>query len=231
LQIFQQHPLQVIVNQYNFHEGTYEPHHITMLPEIHQTVATAPPVLVQAYTESLCIDCKNFIDHQLVHTYRELGPKVINLQIVPFGNADIDEGSQSVECQHGDAECDANSWEQCAVVKYHPTDYIDFIGCLETSLPMGTRGMPFDEDYFQACSDLSFLEFDYLKSCHDNPMQAWMLQKKFAKLTPEHDHVPWVLIDGIFFDEEKQDLRREVCNAYVGKGGSHPKCSEILKLN
>ena len=187
-----------------------------------------PKVVVQAYTESLCIDCKNFIDRQLVHTYKDLGKEIIDLQIVPFGNADIDELSQTVSCQHGDAECDANSWEQCAVDKYHPEDYIVFFGCLETSLPMGSRSEKFDEDYFHACADLSFLEFDYLKGCHDNPMQAWSLQTKYAKLTPEHDHVPWVLVDGQHFDEETQDLENEICKAFVDKGGSDPKCKEIL---
>lgn len=35
-------------------------------------VAAAPPVTVQAYTESLCIDCKHFVDQHLVHTYHSL---------------------------------------------------------------------------------------------------------------------------------------------------------------
>ena len=188
----------------------------------------APPtVTVQAYTESLCIDCKNFIDHQLVHTYHTLGKDIIDLSIVPFGNSKLDETTKTVTCQHGEAECDANIWEQCAVEKYEAPVYLEFIGCLETSLPMGSKSDPFDESVFQDCADLAFMDFGELKKCHDNPLYGYQLQEKYAKLTPEHDHVPWVLINGRKFDEDAQDLLEEVCKEYVSAGGSHPACSNM----
>jgi interferon gamma-inducible protein 30 len=183
-----------------------------------------PPVVVQAYTETLCIDCKHFIDQHLVSTYRKLGSKIVDLQIVPFGNSKLLLEKQKVECQHGEGECDANSWEQCAVQAYDPPTYLTLIGCLETSLPMGTHNEPYDDEFFHDCADLAFMDFDDLKGCHDNPLLKWQLQQQFAKRTPEHDHVPWVLINGKYMDEEKYDLMEEVCKEYQSQGGTHPAC-------
>ena len=194
--------------------------------------ATAPPaaVVVQAYTESLCIDCQHFFDRQLLPAYQRLGSEIISLQIVPFGNAKINETQETVECQHKDAECDANSWEQCAVEAFPPEKYIGFFGCLETALPMGSRSDLFDPTVFETCAEISGLDFEILQNCHDDHQTAWALQKKYAELTPPHDHVPWVVLDGQKFDEESDDLFVEVCKAYVRKGGSSPECSSVLEF-
>jgi interferon gamma-inducible protein 30 len=212
----------------SFCPSSFEAH--SLLESITMLISQPPPpVTVQAYTESLCIDCKNFIDHNLVSTYHKLGPSVIDLHIVPFGNSKIDENKRTVDCQHGEAECDANTWEQCAVEEYDPLTYIQFFGCLETTLPMGYQEEAFEESIFEDCADLSGMDFGKLKDCHDNPLLAWMLQQKYAKLTPDHKYVPWVLINGDFFDYEKQDFFDEVCKAYASKGGSHPACSSVIK--
>jgi len=52
-----------------------------------------------------------FITEQLNVAYEHgLGP-IMNLTFVPYGNAKIDLDAKTVICQHGDAECDANTWE------------------------------------------------------------------------------------------------------------------------
>ena len=43
-------------------------------------------------------------------------PAIMNLTIVPYGNAHLD--GDTVTCQHGDDECSGNSWEQCAIAHY-----------------------------------------------------------------------------------------------------------------
>jgi len=159
---------------------------------------------------------------------------VIDLQLAPFGNAKIisDNDDKTVTCQHGDAECDANSWEQCAIFVYPlPDKHLPFFGCLEGTLPMGHEDVPFDAEVFGKCADESGLEFDRLRDCHDNPETSWALQEKYANMTPDdHDHVPWVLIDGWKFDEEKEDLAEEVCKAYTRKTGGlpHPNCASVI---
>jgi interferon gamma-inducible protein 30 len=185
-------------------------------------------VTVQTFTESLCIGCKEFLTKELIPTYKELGSEVIDFQLVPFGNAKIDETAQTVECQHGVAECDANTWEQCGVDNYDPSVYLDYVGCLEESLEMGYREDLFDVSIFQNCAHVAGMDFKKLQECHDNPMMAWQLQQKYAHLTPDHKYVPWVLIDGNFFDPEKEHFVEEVCKAYAAKGGTDSACTELL---
>ena len=59
--------------------------------------------------------CKQFIQTDLTKAVETLGPSVMKLTMVPFGNAEITNAEQhQVTCQHGPKECDANVWELCA---------------------------------------------------------------------------------------------------------------------
>jgi interferon gamma-inducible protein 30 len=194
------------------------------------TAAAAPPVKLQAYTEALCNGCGHFMLEHLIPTYEKLGADVIDLEWVPFGNAKLLDanGNHTLECQHGQAECDANSWEQCAVHVYHdkPSVYLNMLKCLETALPMGHQDTPFDESIFHKCVGCC-TDFSKLKACHDNPMLAWQLQLQASQATPEdHEYVPWVVINGIFFNVETDDLLQVICKAYTAGGGSHPRCDD-----
>jgi hypothetical protein len=93
---------------------------------------------------------------------------------------------------------------------------------------MGHRDDPFDESVFHDCADLALIDFPALKKCHDNPFLSYLLQVKYAKLTPDHDGVPWIIINGKKFDEEKQDFFEEVCKEYMAAGGSNPACSSVV---
>jgi hypothetical protein len=219
------------------------------------SATSPPPVSVQVMSESLCIDCQRFFKNSLFPAHRTLGAPVMDLQIIPFGNSRIDFDSKTVTCQHGEAECDANLWEQCAVEQTSPQVYVDFFDCLEGVLPMGHKDDPFEESIFQQCAaaaterkevdakrqqaglrgattttntleSIAALDFFKLKECHDDPAMAWSMQAKFSKLTPSnHEFVPWVLIDHQFIDVDQQYFFQEVCRAYMAKGGSHPACA------
>lgn len=174
---------------------------------------------------ALCIDCQRFFQNQLYDTFQALGPEVIELNIVPFGNAQLHELSQTVTCQHGEGECDANSWEQCAIEQTIPRVYMEFLNCLEHELPMGHYDESLPQSLFVGCAAFTDDLDDYaLKACHDNPMQSWMLQEKYAKATPEHDYVPWVVVDGNKIDEESDDLLKVICEAFRANGGRSNAC-------
>lgn len=194
-------------------------------------VSSPPPVIVEAYTESLCIDCKNFFINSLLPAYDKLGPDVIDLRVVPFGNAQLDLEKQTVTCQHGEAECDANTWQQCAVRQANAPTYVKFFDCLEKALPMGRRDEPFEEAVFAECAKEAEMEFEGLLRCHDNPLLSWMLQKENSDKTPDHQFVPWVLINGKFYDDDKDDFLGMICNEYSANGGSHPACSDSSAMN
>ena len=124
-----------------------------------------------------------------------LGPTVMDLEVVPFGNTKIE--NTTVSCQHGVAECDANTYEQCMIHSFpHPKQYLLMLSCLEDVLPMGSRSTKFPVDVFETCAMQANLDFSPIQDCHDSPVLAWKVLQEAADATPDyHDHVPWVEID------------------------------------
>ena len=193
----------------------------------------APPirraVLVQLYDEALCTGCQEFVLQQLKPVYETLGPSFMDLQIVAFGNAQISNATDpsSLICQHDVAECDANSYLQCAMALY-PTArrHFPFVVCLYEHLTMGHFAEPFDSSIFAECARTTALDWTSLQTCHDDADLAWQLQLDAASLTPPHSYVPWVVVDGQQYDMEQQqdeDFLHVVCSAYQAKnGGSVP---------
>jgi interferon gamma-inducible protein 30 len=187
-------------------------------------------VHVLAAVEALCPDCRSFMNDQLYPMFEILGPQVVDLTVVSFGNAVIDVKSKRVDCQHGPAECDANSYEQCAASLYpYPERYLRYLRCLDNELEMGHRDEPFSTSLFAGCARDSALDFAPIKACHDDPEQAWKLQRQAAAATPQqHTYVPWIEINGIHSMDETQDsLLAAVCRAYEDGGGSHPACRDL----
>lgn len=201
------------------------------------------PVKVVACVEALCPDCREFLSKQIVPTYQMLGSSVIDLEVVVFGNAQIiDESDEShsldqpkkVECQHGVAECDANTYEQCAIHLYpYPERYLPFLTCLDETLPHRyNRDEPMDASLFAKCARFSALDFESIAACHNDPEMAWKLNVEASKKTPDnHQYVPWIVINGLHgMDEEKESFVDAVCKAYRAAGGNHPACSSSSHL-
>ena len=73
--------------------------------------AASDKVDVALYYETLCPYCKQFITGQLVRAYVTI-PDIINITIVPYGNAHetYDSSTQTYQftCQHGPEECVGN---------------------------------------------------------------------------------------------------------------------------
>ena len=156
----------------------------------------------------------------------------MDLKVIPFGNARIE--NKTVSCQHGAGECDANSYEQCVIHFYpDPQHYLPMLACLYKELPMHLHPTNFSVDPFEKCALGSNLEFSSIKHCHDCPNLSWKVLREAAEATPDyHDHVPWVEINGIYMDEESSDFATEVCRAYEASGGSNPVCNaqhEVLE--
>eukprot|EP00978_Attheya_sp_CCMP212_P022263 scaffold66157_cov52-Attheya_sp.AAC.4 len=186
---------------------------------------------------------------ELDPTYRLLGSDVMNLKVVPFGKALIKmNGTQimNMTCQHGWGECDANSYEQCAIHLFpDPTWYLPYLVCLFGKLTMGMRNEVFDRaEYFEKCAVIAGLvednDFGRIQSCRDE--QFWALQKEASSVTKKNqnngllEHVPWVNLDGVHYDEQPYSFKNEtpphfslvVCQAFVKKGGISEACDDIL---
>ena len=190
-----------------------------------------PAVQVTIYVEALCIDSKRYFNEQLVPTYDQLGSQIMDLKVVVFDNALIDIANKTLQCQHGEAECDANSYDQCAVDIYpYPDRYLPYLACLFNSLPMGRQSEPFSKAVFASCARHAALDANTLQQCRDDPERVWELQKQAAAMNPsELNHVPWVELNGEYMDLD-QDLLASVCQLYTESGGSHPACGSHTEV-
>lgn len=189
-----------------------------------------PPVQVLVCVEALCIDSQRFFHDQLMIAFNALGHDVMNLTVVPFGNAKLpsDDSSREISCQHGFGECDTNAYEQCAIHLYpDPAQHVPYLGCLFAALPMGHRDAPFEQWIgLEPCAREHHLDFEKVKQCHNDADLVWQLQQDAAKATPtRHDHVPWTEVNGIYMDEESNTLLQEVCKVYHQAGGHTAGCS------
>jgi interferon, gamma-inducible protein 30 len=191
----------------------------------HESIAS--PVKVVVCTEALCPDCENFIQTQVVPVYSKLGSDVMDLSIIPFGNAHHFENGTTV-CQHGQGECDANVYELCAkFLNPDPKDHLPFLDCLTRVLPMGYHDEPFDESLFEQCAENIW--WPGVKACHESPHLTRRIIDDAVAATPkDHKYVPWITIEGTHLDEERYDFETEICRAFISNGGSHPGCEAKL---
>jgi hypothetical protein len=191
-----------------------------------------PLVNVSVYVESLCIDSKNFFEQQLMPTFNKLGDDVMDINVVSFGNAFFNtttDGGEVLHCQHGRAECDANGYELCAADIFGHSRSVPFVACLFERLPMGHADTPYASSYFESCAQDTGLFWGVIENCHNDDARVSMLQKEAAKVTPEHDHVPWIVINGLHVPEENMDLLPEVCSRFEAAGGSSAACASAQK--
>lgn len=94
----------------------------------------AVPVNLALYFESECNACKAFITNQLYTVWKKVGTEVLNITLVPFGNAKEKKwfGKWEYTCQHGVDECVGNLIETCAMyLMKNFSDYFPFIHCIE----------------------------------------------------------------------------------------------------
>lgn len=181
----------------------------------------AGPVNLTLYYESLCPDCKRFFATQLYQTWKAVGTKVLNLTLVPYGNAreTEDKGTWVFECQHGKEECVGNIIETCSInILKDINVYFDFIYCME-----GKTSMP--EVAAKECAFGMGIESDLpaIMTCA-NGAQGNMLEHQMALMTdalnPPHQYVPWVTINGVHTEKmermAEEDLLSLVCETYKG---------------
>ncbi|NXX75272.1 GILT reductase, partial [Urocolius indicus] len=121
----------------------------------------AAPVELSLFYESLCPACRSFLVQELFTTWLLLPPGILNITLVPYGNAQVgagprrcrgrsprchrlhsalmvpqernDSGKWQFECQHGPEECLGNMIETCLMHEAKDfNSYFPVIFCLES---------------------------------------------------------------------------------------------------
>ncbi|KFP06392.1 Gamma-interferon-inducible lysosomal thiol reductase, partial [Calypte anna] len=150
-------------------------------------------VELSLYYESLCPACRGFLVHQLFTSWLVLPPEVLNITLVPYGNAQEknESGKLEFECQHGQEECLGN-----------------MIEVMGGSFPV-TFPFPFPPDPPNPCIPhpgqclqvyAPHLDGARISSCVRGPTGTALMHRN-AQLTqaldPPHHYVPWILINGV----------------------------------
>ncbi|XP_039047696.1 gamma-interferon-responsive lysosomal thiol protein-like isoform X2 [Hibiscus syriacus] len=121
-------------------------------------------VTLSLYYETLCPYCASFISNDLVKVFRTDLYTIVNLRLVPWGNADV--VGDTIRCQHGEDECYLNAIDSCVIhlwpdVKKH----FDFIRCTEeqrlSEVPVNSK-----EAMWRNCSDQLGLRADMINKCY-----------------------------------------------------------------
>jgi interferon gamma-inducible protein 30 len=169
-------------------------------------------VKVELYSESLCPYCAQFIVNYLNPFFNNGLIDIVELRIIPYGNAHVVDGK--LVCQHGPDECELNIIQTCSIRLWPKvTDWFPFIYCLET-LDRSTAAKN-----WKSCVHPSHLDLDPLIECSASPLGA-KLEMEFAaetdRLQPPHKYVPWVLVNGEPLLDNYEDVAAYVCKAYQG---------------
>ena len=179
----------------------------------------AGPVNFTLYYESLCNSCRAMIASQIYPTYITLGESVMNLTLVPYGNAKEKKtifGHWKFECQHGKEECVGNVIESCALnMEKNKTKSFLFIHCMENiaEYPKAAK----------KCAPKFNIDYDKLMACA-NSDQGAQLEHNMAVVTgglnPPHTYVPWVTLNGVHTetinDKAAKNLMSLICETYRG---------------
>ncbi|XP_043725311.1 gamma-interferon-responsive lysosomal thiol protein-like [Telopea speciosissima] len=184
----------------------------------------AAKVSLALYYETLCPFSANFIVKYLPKVYDEDLIKIVDLKLVPYGNAKL-QGEDNIACQHGPFECLLNTVEACAIDVWPDLNtHFAFIYCVEHLVKEGKY------PEWESCFDRLKLDSKPISECF-NSGHGKELELYYANVTgslqPPHKYVPWVVVDNQPLYEDYENFVTYVCKAY--KGNPEPKaCSTSL---
>ncbi|NXH60659.1 GILT reductase, partial [Rhabdornis inornatus] len=194
----------------------------------------AAPVQLSLYYESLCPACREFLVMKLFPTWLLLPEEMLNITLVPYGNAQERNvsGKLDFECQHGPEECLGNMMEACLMheAKNFST-YFPVIFCLESGSSV-TQNL-------EACLQIYAPELDSgrITACVQGDTGVTLMHHN-AQMTdalqPQHQYVPWITVNGKHTDElqaqAEASLLGLVCHLYQGEKPEACGGSKALKF-
>ncbi|ONI03800.1 hypothetical protein PRUPE_6G283100 [Prunus persica] len=196
-----------------------------------------PPTKVEnvelvLYYETLCPYCKEFIVKELIKVFDRDLIDIVNLRLVPYGNAHIQEPDNTIVCQHGPDECYLNSIQACAInsrpdVKQH----FKLIHCVENQTIEGKQSK---EEGWKSCCQKLRMNQKPVQDCYDSGLERKLILQyanETNHLVPHHTYIPWVVVNNQPLYDDYQNFVSYVCKAY--KGSPKPEvCRSLLpKIN
>ncbi|KAF9595427.1 hypothetical protein IFM89_000345, partial [Coptis chinensis] len=150
-------------------------------------------VPVTLYYEALCPSSARFIVKELGEIFQNDIIDIINLHLVPYGNAKLGPpDNTSITCQFGETECLLNTVEACAIHAWPKLDkYYTYLRCIESRVVK--------KNYtWQYCSNITGLPQEPIDECLKSGLGK-QLELQYANetnsLNPPHEFLPWVVVD------------------------------------
>ncbi|CAL5424630.1 unnamed protein product [Camellia sinensis] len=193
------------------------------------------------YYETLCPYSADFIINYLVQIFDTGLISILDLNLVPWGNARI-LANNTFDCQHGPLECLLNTVEACAISVWPDLhQYTQWETCFEK--------LDLDPTLITECYSSGYgkeLELQYaaetntLQPPHEyvpwvvvDGVPLYELELQYAAetntLQPPHEYVPWVVVDGVPLYEDYENFISYICKGY--KGTALPQSCVDLALN
>ncbi|XWS59993.1 hypothetical protein CRYUN_Cryun08bG0169900 [Craigia yunnanensis] len=152
-------------------------------------------VTLSLYYETLCPSSASFISDDLVKVFQNDLDTIVNLRLVPWGNALIVDNRTHCQKKH-----------------------FEFIRCTEQQIlkrwPVKTK-----EELWKPCSEKLILSEDLIKKCY-NSGYGDKLELQYANETahlyPPHEYVPWVVVNNQPIRDDFGNFVKYVCQAYKG---------------
>ncbi|WOH08083.1 hypothetical protein DCAR_0727520 [Daucus carota subsp. sativus] len=179
----------------------------------HSSPTNFTKVNVSLYYESLCPFCGNFIVNQLRKVFETDLISIVNLRLIPWGNAHRVNNS-SWTCQHGPNECLLNTVEACAISLWpDPKVHYKLIQCIERLSLAGKQNL------WPSCLGEQRLNQPHMDQCYKSATGN-DLQRRDAyeteRLQPPHKFVPWVIVNNKTLEQDYQNYVTHICKAYTG---------------
>uniref|UniRef100_A0A2C9WM42 Saposin A-type domain-containing protein n=1 Tax=Manihot esculenta TaxID=3983 RepID=A0A2C9WM42_MANES len=161
-------------------------------------VANPEKVSLSLYYETLCPYCRNFIVDPLAKAINTDLMTILDLEMVPWGNAMILPNT-SILCQHGEDECYLNTIHACVInIWPDPIKHFNLIQCIEEQSSAIGLGNGADASYNICAKQLGF-PAKPIKYCYESGRGRQLLLQYGSKtdnLNPPHRYVPWVVVNG-----------------------------------
>lgn len=168
-------------------------------------ICFAAPVEVHIMYEAYCEYSQQFMLQQLEPALQKIGD-IMDVTLIPFGNAQM--RKDGVSCQHGDGECDAMKWSNCAIELYPEFDqHWPFIYCQMNNNQHANAEIP-------KCAKQAGLNYAKLEMCYIEDGEDLLVAA--GQRTRRNPGTPSIVLNGSPELRATNSLMWEVCKAYSG---------------
>ncbi|KAJ4972253.1 hypothetical protein NE237_005352 [Protea cynaroides] len=197
--------------------------YILVFASVDGSSSPAPKVSLALYYETLCPYCSSFIINQLSSVFEQGLITIVDLKLVPYGNAKI-QGNDNIVCQHGSYECLLNTVEACAINVWSDVNkHFNFIYCVERLVTEGKY------KEWESCFEKMAVDPKGIVECYNSGLGK-EIELFYANITgflqPPHAYVPWVTVNDQPLYLDYANFKSYVCKAY--KGSPLPKACNSL---